>query len=427
MFEALVIVTREGVEAALVVAIVLAYLRKTGREQLAPWVFAGVGVAVVLSAIGAWTLPNLIERELVLEEAVEGWLLLAGGICVATLVYWLVRTGKHMKREIDESLGRLEEKTRGFAWGLALFVTLLLVREGLETVLFLTAISFNTEGLQRLFGALAGLGLALVFGVLVVRGAVRVDLRKFFAATTAILCVLAVQLFVGAYHEFAEVGWLPANRQSMAVVGPVVRYDSLLFAIAILITFLLLRQNPKEAAAVQEAPAPAGNAAERRLAESKRRREQRLGRAGSIAALAVVAVLLTGFLSQARVPPRAEGELLQVNGEEVRVSTAGWGEREVRFYQVPMNGRTVRFFVAGRPQGDRVACLDACIICGDIGYYPDAVGMTCRNCTAPINSASLGIGGGCNPIPLPAATEGETLVIAKRDLEESARYFPAAP
>ncbi len=424
MFEALVIVTREGVEAALVVAIVLAYLRKTGRAPLARWVYGGLTVALALSIAGAWLLPRLVASRVVNEELVEGWLLLAGGLCVITLVVWLVRTGKRMKAEIDAGLERLARADRRFGWGLALFVTLLLVREGLETVLFLTAISFNTEGLQRLFGALAGLALAIVFGVLVVRGALRVDLRKFFLATTGILCVLAVQLLVGAYHEFAEAGWLPANRASMAIVGPVVRYDSLLFAVAILITFFLTYRSA--------APAPAGPAAaqahpaERRLAASRSRAEQRAGRAAAIAALSVVAVLLTGFVSQTRVPPRAEGELLVLHEGEVRVPVAGAEAAAVRFYRATAAGRTVRFFVARRSTGEPVACLDACLICGDIGYYPDAAGMTCRNCTAPINPASLGIGGGCNPIPLPSAARGGELVIDEAALAGAARYFPAA-
>lgn len=423
MFEALVIVTREGVEAALVVAIVLAYLTKTGRGALRPWVFAGVGVALVLSALGAWLLPGWIAREVVNEEAVEGWLLLAAGVCVATLVVWLVRSGKHMKAEIDRGLQQIGGTGRHFAWGVALFVTLLLVREGLETILFLTAISFNTDGVQRLAGALGGLVLSVAFGVLVTRGALAVHLKKFFAATTAILVVLGVQLFVGAYHEFAEAGLVPANRTSMAVVGPIVRYDSLLFAAAILITFLLVLRP-----AVPAPPAAAAaNPAERRLAESRRRAGERLGQGAAVATIAVLAVLLTGFVSQARVPARVPGEALPLAEGAVRVPTAGLADGPVRFYHVAVAGRAVRFFVAERPDGSPVACLDACLICGDIGYYEDAAGMTCRNCTAPINPASLGIGGGCNPIPLASSVEDGALVVREEALAASAHYFPAAP
>lgn len=424
MLESLVVVTREGVEAALVVAIVLAYLRKTGRTGLTPWVFAGLSVAVVLSAIGAWVLPGLVERQTVHEEVLEGWLLVAGGACVSTLVVWLARSGKHMKAEIDRGLEQIGGSGRRWAWGLALFVTLLVVREGLETVLFLTAISFNTEGAARLAGGLAGLALAVAFGVLVARGALTVHLGRFFAATTAILAVLGVQLFVGAYHEFAEAGLLPASRRSMAIVGPIVRYDSLLFAAAVLLALLLARGAPRVTA---PAAAPGGNPAERRLLESRRRAERRLGRAAAIAALAVVAVLLTGFVSQARIPPRAEGELLELSEGAVRVPLATLEGGPVRFYRVELGRHTVRFFVARRPSGEPVACLDACLICGDIGYYEEAAGMTCRNCTAPINAASLGIGGGCNPIPLPSAARGGALVVAESSLAAAARYFPPAP
>ena len=100
MFESLVIVTREGVEAALIVAIVLAYLKKTGRSRYVPWVIAGIAVAVVFSVVGAWILPTVVTN----MELVEGWAYLLGGLCVLSLVAWLIHSGKHMKGEIESGL-----------------------------------------------------------------------------------------------------------------------------------------------------------------------------------------------------------------------------------------------------------------------------------------------------------------------------------
>ena len=90
MFEALVIVLREGVEAALVLAIVLAYLRKTGRDALSPWVYAGVGLALIASVAGAFALQSWRIN----QETFEGVLMLAGAACVLTLVWWMNRSAK---------------------------------------------------------------------------------------------------------------------------------------------------------------------------------------------------------------------------------------------------------------------------------------------------------------------------------------------
>jgi FTR1 family protein len=418
MFESLVIVTREGVEAALVVAITLAYLERTGRTQYTPWVFGGVGVALVLSAIGAWWLPTVVAD----VEIVEGWAMLAGAVCVITLIVWLVRTGKRMKGEVETGIEHVQNKGSGMGWGLAVFVALMVVREGIETILFLTAISFNTQGLERLLGALLGLTLAVAFGVLFVRGTLRVDLGRFFRVTTVVLAVLAAQLLVGAYHEFAEVGWLPANRTSMAIVGPIVRYDSILFAVAVLLIMVLVGARSPAGKTI----GPAANPAERRKVESGVRRERRHRQATLVAVVAVCAILLTGFVSQARVPARQAGVLLTIEDGMVRIPVLDVEDGRVHFFSTEVEGRGVRFFVVKRPQGDIVACFDACLICGDLGYYEEAGGVTCRNCTAPINPPTLTLGGGCNPIPLASERQGDALVIGEGSLAEGAAHFPPA-
>jgi FTR1 family protein len=438
VFESLVIVTREGVEAALVVAIVLASLRRTGAMRYAPWVYAGIAAAVALSITGAIVVPRLPLP----PELIEGWALLIGAVCVATLVWWMHRHGRHMKSEIEGGLDRWRSSADGGAdanaisaadanaaaprlpgWGLLLFTAALLFREGLETIVFLAALSFNTDGVSRMIGAALGLLLSALFGVLFVRGTLRVDLRRFFAVTTVILAILAMQLAVGAYHEFAEVGVLPASRESMAIVGPIVRYDSLLFALAVLVTIVLIGRTPRPAAPV---PAPA-NDAERRLREAAAGRDRRVRRSTAVAATSVAAILATGFLSQAQVPAKTAGTPAPLAGGVVRVPIAGLGDGRVHFFETAVEGRVVRFFLARRGAGgDWVACLDACRICGDLGYYEEQTGMTCRNCTAPVNPQSLGQPGGCNPIPLASRLEGGDMVIDATTLRAEAEIFPPA-
>jgi len=421
MFESLVIVTREGVEAALVVAIVIAYLKRSGQERLSPWVYGGVATAIVLSVVAAFSVPNINT----VSETVEAWALLAGAVCVISLVLWMQHAGKSMKKEIESGLSRFQGGSTGAAgWGVFLFALLLVAREGLETVLFLVAISFNTAGLARLLGAVLGLAVAGVFGYLLLRGTVRVDIKRFFAVTTTILIVLAAQLVVGAYHEFAEAGYLPASKTSMALVGPLVRYDSLVFAVAVLLVLFLVgkRDAPRASettAAVEENPA------ERRRRMAREQRERWARRATAVAATTVILILATGFLTQAQIPAQAEGAPVTLQEGTVLLPTAALADGHAHFYRADLEGHGVRFFAIKRPTGDYVTCFDACEICGDKGYYEETGGMTCRNCTAPINLATLGRTGGCNPVPLASAVEGANLVIRQAELAKGEKRFAA--
>jgi len=420
MFESLVIVTREGVEAALVVAIVIAYLKRSGQERLAPWVYGGVAAAIVASVAAAVLVPDINT----VSETVEAWALLAGAVCVISLVAWMQHAGKSMKKEIESGLQRYAGKSSGAAgWGIFLFAALLVGREGLETVLFLVAISFNTAGLARLLGAVLGLVVAGVFGYLLLRGTVRVDLKRFFTVTTSILIVLAAQLVVGAYHEFAEAGYLPANKTSMALVGPLVRYDSLVFAVAVLLVLFLVGKSAPRAA--EGAGVSEENPAERRRRVARERRERWVRRATAVAATAVILILATGFLTQAQVPAQAEGAPVTIQEGTVLLPTAPLADGHAHYFRADLDGHAVRFFAIKRPAGDYVTCFDACEICGDKGYYEEAGGMTCRNCTAPINLATLGRTGGCNPVPLASSVEGANLVIRQAELAKGEKRFAA--
>lgn len=207
--EAFVITLREGVEAALIIALVVAYLNRTGRQNLRVWVYAGLGLALVASVLGAFGLSRIgLDPE---SETLEGVLYAVAAVLVVTLVVWMWRASKGIKQHIE---GRLEAITtadnRRYGWGLLAFVFIMVFREGIETVLFLAALSLTrTPDLAGFIGAVVGLLLAVVFGVLFIKGSLRVNLRLFFAVTSIVLLVLAVRLAAGSLHEFSEVGLMP--------------------------------------------------------------------------------------------------------------------------------------------------------------------------------------------------------------------------
>ena len=408
MLEALVIVLREGVEAALVVAIVLAYLKKTGRAALTPWVWAGVGLALIGSVAGA----VLLERVQINGEALEGALMLIGAVFVFTLVWWMNKAAKGLKREIESKVEVASAREAGAGWGVLLFALFMILREGIETVVFLAAASFSSEGLATLIGAGLGLALAITFAFFLIRGSLRVDIGRFFRITTIVLYVLAFQLIVGGFHEFAESGVLPSNKAMMAFVGPIVRNDTYIFLAAIVIAVVLVGLGASRPPAVIDGE---DTAATRRLAlaEARRRRITQVG--GLVSALLVIGILVGGVMLQPGPPPKAAALAVTPDAQgAIDLALASVNDGNIHFFEVadPAHaGTTLRFFAIRKPDGSLQACMDACEICGDLGYYQDTKGLNCRNCGAPINLPTLGQPGGCNPIPVVSKISGDRLLV----------------
>lgn len=411
MFEALVITLREGAEAVLVLAIALAFLRRRGRERLSGALYAGATAALALS-MGVAALAARVTWN---EELAEGIAMLVGAALVISLVVWMWRSAPRMREEIEAGLGRATGDGGaggGSVAGVFLFSFAMVFREGVETAIFLSAARFNSEGLALWLGALAGLALAIGFGVLFVRGSLKVPLRPFFTVTSAVLALLALQLVVGGLHELSEAQVLPASKEEMALIGPLVRSELLVFTltIAIVVGWLLLRR-PAAAMPSTDAAGP-----EARLARAVARQEGARRRWSGIVGLLVVALLASAFVRESRQPIRPPAQPLAVSGGEARFERAPLADGHLHFYEVPVQGTNVRFF-ALQVGDDTKICFDACEICGDKGYYERGASLVCRNCAAPIVRGSVGRTGGCNPIPLPHRVVGGTAIaVTEADL-----------
>jgi FTR1 family protein len=422
MFEALVVTLREGIEAALVVGIILIYLDKTGRREFARWVYAGLAAGVAASIVCAAIIAGLgIE-----EEAYEGWLMIAGAVCVAGMVYWMLKTSKYLKGEIESKLERLSSGSpRAVAWGLFGLTFVLVLREGVETVLFLAAVNLTTDAILAFLGGLIGIALAIAFGVAFVRGTVRIDLPRFFKVTANILFVLAAQLLIGGIHELGERGTIPLGRFEMRVIGPIVKNDVivLISLLAVPLIFLLV---PGRADRARTAQAQALEGPERRLALAKLQRERFWQRGFAIAGIVVIASL-TLSVAFTRLPHSIDPpKLLELgSGGEIHVPKAGLDDGHLHRFGVPVGTTVVRFFVM--KSGNRVVpAFDACEVCGAYGYIESKGRLVCLACAADINTATIGIGGGCNPLPLKYRDTGSELVIALQDLADKAAAFKDA-
>ncbi len=208
MFANFLIGLREGLEAALVVGILVAYLVKSDRRELLPALWAGVGTAATLSlAFGA--LLTYGPRGLTFEaqEAIGGTLSIVAVGLITWMIFWMARTARHLKGDLTS---RLDVAVEGGRWAVVLMALLAVGREGLETALFLWAGAQATgSSTDPLLGAVLGLAVAVVLGWLVYRGAVRLDLRTFFAWTGAALVVIAAGVLAYGVHDLQEAGLLP--------------------------------------------------------------------------------------------------------------------------------------------------------------------------------------------------------------------------
>lgn len=212
MGAAFVIALREGIEAALIVSIILAYLKQLGRADRSHLVWWGTGLAVALSAIlGTVIFTVDAEFEGTAEQVFEGLVTLTAVGVLTWMIFWMRRQGARIKSELQEKVDTALVVGGVALAALAFFAVL---REGVETALFLfaaaegTAVQGGGVGAQ-LIGAALGLLLAVVLGTLLYRGGIRMNLRSFFKVTGVILIVVAAGLFAFSVHELQEAGWFP--------------------------------------------------------------------------------------------------------------------------------------------------------------------------------------------------------------------------
>ncbi len=414
MLEALIITLREGVEAALVIAIVLTYLHRTNQTALKSSVYAGLVSAGVLSLLSASWISRLAQG----EELFEGVMMLVGAFFVTTMVFWMQRTGHQLRGRIEERVAQTLRAGRGAWLGLFLFTSLMLLREGVETALFLTAISFNTESLARLTGALLGLVLAVLLGVFLVRGTVRIVLKTFFRATTIALWALVLQLLAGGFHELSELGILPGGPTEMAIVGPIVRNQAIFLSIILALPlWLLLTPNREQLSAINEL-----RGASRRLALAQFRKEQFWRRLGSAFGFAVI-LLLIATHAYSGTPEGPQPIPIQPEGDKVLIPLKEIQDGKMHKYKITLKGVSLRFFAIEAVKNKPVTCLDACLMCGVQGYGERGGTVICKNCTAEIYGPTIGKPGGCNPIPLRSRVEGDRIAIELKDLEAELPRF----
>jgi high-affinity iron transporter len=413
MLEAFIVTLREGVEAALIVGITLAYLSKINRPELRKSVYA----ALISAFVGSLGVAALLSRTHWNQDIFEGWVMLAAAFFVVTMIIFMMKTGRKLKGEIEGKVGLLAGRNAWF--GLFAFVFLMVLREGVETVLILSAVSLNSTELLSFMGTFLGVVAAVVFGVMFVKGSVRINLQKFFRVTTVILFFVAAQLVVSGLHELSENGVLPSSKTEMAIIGPIVRNDLFFFITILALAALMVLFEVKR----RDTGSLPASAAERRKAVWSARRE-RLWMASVYASSFVFIVLVTAeFIYTKSVSALSPAtEVTFVNGQ-VSIPLTQVQDGDLHRFAAQENGSTVRFWLYQKPDGKIATVLDACEICGAVGFYKGPSGVVCKNCAAPINPQSVGMPGGCNPVPLKAQVTSDAVIIQEADIAARSHMF----
>jgi high-affinity iron transporter len=421
MLESFIIVFREGVEIALIVGILLVYLRRVGKTRLSQSVFLALGTALIVSIAVAL----LLERLALDFELFEGYLLFIAAAFVTTMIIWMWRTSKHIKKEIERKVDKIVAADQ-FTWkahvGVFLFAFLMVVREGIETVIFLRAIA-PTQGVSEIVvGITGGMFASALFGVFFVVGSLKIDIGRFLKVTAIVLLIFVAQLLINGIHEFYELGVFPPNPEAMAIVGPIVR-NNVLFLLAIFSIPALMFVIPP-------------SRKQHGTISSNGRRWQL---AAGIISFSVI--FLLGFntvFSSSRTPVITPPEIVEPYEGIISIPLDRLLDGNLhRFAWKDEEGTEIRFFALRTGTSSFSTAFDACRACYNYGFYYLLDGeLICSVCEAPSELTKLATAGeedddqsgsmkgmGCAPLYLSSKLNDGSLIVSTKELATNKKYF----
>lgn len=205
MLETAIITFREGLEMFLIIAIMLAYLAKTGRRHLYAPVFWGAAAAAVISLTTGWHIAELAE-----DPLMEGGLAIAAGVMVASLTWMMMRNAKNIRQHIA---GKIDTQAQKSGWsaivGVFAFTVMMIAREGMETAMMLGSMASAVSVANMATGALIGFAAVGMIGYLWVKQSASINLRVFMQVTGIFLMLFCAHLLIYGFHELTEVGAVP--------------------------------------------------------------------------------------------------------------------------------------------------------------------------------------------------------------------------
>jgi high-affinity iron transporter len=271
---AAVLTFREGLEAALIIAIMLGYLSKVGRPDMKWSVWAGALSAAALAVVFTLVLQVIgAQFDYPAKGIYEGVTSLFAVAMLTGMILWMAKQARYIKGSLEHSMK--ERLAQGAVWGLLALAFMTVAREGVETALFLSASAFQSSGMETLVGGIVGLLVAGAVAWAIYVAGVRLQLRTFFKVTSILLVVFGAAILRYAIHEFEEVGmvppivehvwntgaWIPNGSPLGSILAALIGYTSQpslmqligYFGYILIVGWLVIRPAPK--AAPQAAPA----------------------------------------------------------------------------------------------------------------------------------------------------------------------------
>ena len=226
MLSSYILSLREGLEAALILGIVLGALRQTHRLDLSASVWLGAGSATIVSLVTAILLTRLgLDLKDPAEAIFEVITMLLAAAILTWMIFWMSQRARHLKGDLESGVQRASQAGKWSLFGLAFLAVL---REGVELALFLTAATFSSGSHQTILGALFGLGTAVLFGWTLFATTLRLNLKRFFQVTSILLIFFAAGLVSHSLHEFNELGWVPPVIAHVWNLNPILNDQSTL-------------------------------------------------------------------------------------------------------------------------------------------------------------------------------------------------------
>ena len=422
MIQSLIIALREGVEVALVIAILVVYLNRVRRSSLLRSVYFGLAGAV-LASVGA---AILLQYFTIDYESLEGYFMLVAGVFVGTMIVWMWMTAKTVRHEIEGKVQNILKGESPVRMHLAMFsfTFLMVVREGIETAIFLRAVMFSSGAWMSIIGTIIGIGGAVMFAVLFIRGSMPIDIVRFLKVTAITLLIFVAQLLLSAAHEFYEYGIFPANPHMMGILGPIVR-NNILFVLAIIsIPALMLIIPPTKAAQV-----------------SISGRSRRLQLSVGFGTIVIVFFLgMDTVFSSGHAKDLSALELTSPTAGVLEIPVSAVDDGNLHRYSIKDGGIEIRFFVLRTGLGKFATAFDACYACYNYGrYFMRSGELICSQCDAPSSLMKLRPttaeeprdetmsgsmeGNGCSPIYLPSTLANGAIHIKVSDLQHQRKYF----
>lgn len=208
MFPSLLIGLREGLEAALIVGLVLGVLQKMDKNEYKPIIWYGVAAATLISVLSALAIQLVGARlEGRAEEIFEGLTMFLAAAVLTWMIFWMQRMSRQMQKGLENEVRTAVQQSQTLGlFGIAFFAVL---REGIETALFLSAAAMTASTRESLIGGLIGIFIAILLGWALFASTIRLDIRRFFQVTSVLLILFAAGLLTHGVHEFYEAGLIP--------------------------------------------------------------------------------------------------------------------------------------------------------------------------------------------------------------------------